>query len=203
MPKGGNCTMDGFNCAIYDSKGNPGSHRCRALKGVAEDDNCVCNPPSQTRSGARCSFRKDRNERRRDARAVEKINKNKDENLSPVLGKEIQKSVEKSKSVPFSYDKLSPQPTQKQSPSSQPSQKQSPSPQGFLQKFNKRFEDEKNAPKLSPLEKIYESLQIGLKPAPKITSRRKPLQDMQKSLIELSKKSDEIKHPLLKSDSDK
>ena len=83
MPKGGNCTMADYKCAIYDSKGNPGSHRCRALKGVDEDPNCVCNPPSATRSGARCAFRKDRNERRRDARAAEKVVKQ----SSPIIPK--------------------------------------------------------------------------------------------------------------------
>ena len=67
--------MDNFNCAIYDAKGDPGSHRCRALKGVEEDPNCVCNPPSATRSGARFAFKKYRNERRRDARAADKASK--------------------------------------------------------------------------------------------------------------------------------
>jgi len=76
MPKGGNCMMADHECAIYDSKGQPGSHRCRALKGVPEDSSCVCNPPSATRSGARCSFRADRNERRRDDRVAKKSQEN-------------------------------------------------------------------------------------------------------------------------------
>ena len=90
MPKSGNCTMEGYNCAIYDSKGNPGSHRCRALKGVNEDPNCVCNPPSATRSGARCSFRKDRNERRRDDRAAKKLVKNSEVVVKPITPQKLQ-----------------------------------------------------------------------------------------------------------------
>ena len=142
MPKGGNCTQEGYNCAIYDSKGNPGSHRCRALKGVPEDDNCVCNPPSATRSGARCAFKKDRNERRRDDRAAKK---------------------EESK----------------------------PSPVSFLEKLNKHLEDKKKTPpKLSPLQAMYASLQMGVRTSKKPTTVKKVNRGLSQALV---------KEPTLKS----
>ena len=166
MPKGGNCTMDNFNCAIYDAKGDPGSHRCRALKGVEEDPNCVCNPPSATRSGARCAFRKDRNERRRDARAADKASKPSSPNVpkspsmealpkSPsmeVLSRSLSSSSVKSNNLsPFSYQS---------NPSSSISQSNTG---GLVQMYKKKLNQSpkpksSKSPTDSALKKIYAAL---------------------------------------------
>ena len=166
MPKGGNCTMDNFNCAIYDAKGDPGSHRCRALKGVEEDPNCVCNPPSATRSGARCAFRKDRNERRRDARAADKASKPSSPNVpkspsmealpkSPsmeALPKSTSSSSVKSNNLsPFSYQS---------NPSSSISQSNTG---GLVQMYKKKLNQSpkptsSKSPTDSALKKIYAAL---------------------------------------------
>ena len=105
MPKGGNCITEGYNCAIYDSKGNPGSHRCRALKGVPEDEKCICNPPNETRSGARCSFRADRNERRRVDRAAKKSRENSPSSLPKSLSPNIGPATALRRHIPLSVAK--------------------------------------------------------------------------------------------------
>ena len=170
MPKGGNCMMDDHECAIYDSKGQPGSHRCRALKGVPEDSSCVCNPPSATRSGARCSFRADRNERRRDDRVAKKSQENSPssqplpKSLSPNIGlgeafkRHIPVSATKSPKLPNEV-----------------------------------------SPELDPLTAMYAALQKG-KSARKYTTRASvaPLKAMEAQLVEAATDTSavgEIPHP--------